>query len=101
MSGLRVVAMAFPAIVKAGAGSLLPRIRGSPGFWLLRIRGVLGFWLVCGLVFFSDTFLWRAEEGLSLDGAERVLFSRSNQCVRREGGLLFFWDLSAPAPGRK
>ena len=72
MSGLRVVAMAFPAIVIAGAGSLLPRIRGNPGFWLLRIRGSPGFWLlriregpgfwlVCGLVFFSDTFLWRAE----------------------------------------
>ena len=61
VSGLRVVAMAFPAIVIAGAGSLLPRIRGNPGFWLLRIREGPGFWLLCGLVFFSDTFLWRAE----------------------------------------
>ena len=49
--------------------------------------------------FFSDTFIWRAEGGLSLDGAKRG--SAGQTSVSEEKGVCFFGSLSAPAPGRK
>ena len=55
--------------------------------------------------FFSDTFIWRAEENsagqTSVSGGFLLTDSRSvEERAGAENGRPFFWDLSAPSPGR-